>query len=74
MEVVNGGIANTQYVVEKIVGTNYKYWRMCTEAYLQSQDLWELIAGADTEILADTSENAESRGSGRLNVKTLFAL
>ncbi|KAJ0035903.1 hypothetical protein Pint_25392 [Pistacia integerrima] len=48
MEVANGG--NTQYGMEKLVGNNnYKYWRMCMEAYLQGQDLWELV----TEIDAD---------------------
>ncbi|KAL0314881.1 UNVERIFIED_CONTAM: hypothetical protein Sangu_2332500 [Sesamum angustifolium] len=75
MEVVNGGSANTQYGVEKLVGTNYKYWRMCMEAYLQGQDLWELIVGADTEIPADTSENAEPRRKWKIKCgKALFAL
>ncbi|KAH7691722.1 hypothetical protein IHE45_01G017400 [Dioscorea alata] len=41
MEISNGG--NIQNGVEKLVGTNYKYWRMCMEAHLQGQDLWELV-------------------------------
>ncbi|KAL0328315.1 UNVERIFIED_CONTAM: Copia protein [Sesamum calycinum] len=74
-EVVNGGSANTQYGVEKLVGTNYKYWRMCMEAYLQGQDLWELVVGVDTEIPADTSENAGlQKGSGKLVWDTLERL
>ncbi|KAK4404457.1 Retrovirus-related Pol polyprotein from transposon RE1 [Sesamum angolense] len=34
---------------------------MCMEAYLQGQDMWELVASVDAEIPADTTENAESR-------------
>lgn len=26
--------SHTQYGVEMLVGTIYKYWRMCTESYL----------------------------------------
>lgn len=59
MEASNGG--NTQYGIEKLVGTNYKYWRMCMEAYLQGQDIWDLIVGTDSIIPANTPENAESR-------------
>ncbi|XP_050233798.1 uncharacterized protein LOC126682206 [Mercurialis annua] len=58
MEFVNGGSnASTHNGVEKLVGTNYKYWRMCMEAYLQGQDLWELVAGSDAEIPVDTPDN-----------------
>ena len=76
MEVVNGGSsANTQYGVEKLVGTNYKYWRMCMEAYLQGQDLWELIVGVDTEIPDDTLDNTEPRRKWKIKCgKALFAL
>ncbi|KAL0322020.1 UNVERIFIED_CONTAM: hypothetical protein Scaly_2498400 [Sesamum calycinum] len=75
MEVVNGGGANAQYGVEKLVGTNYKYWKMCMETYLQGQDLWELIDGADTEIPADTFEKAEPRRKCKIKCGTaLFAL
>lgn len=30
------------------------------EAYLQGQDLWELVVGADVEIFVDTPNNVES--------------
>ncbi|KAI9085201.1 hypothetical protein K1719_032834 [Acacia pycnantha] len=72
MEVSNGG--NIQNGMEKLVGNNYKYWRMCMEAYLQGQDLWELIAGVDT-IPPDVPENAESRQKRQIKCgKALFAL
>lgn len=76
MELVNGGNgANTQNGVEKLVGTNYQYWRMCMEAYLQGQDLWELVAGSDTEIPADIPENAEPQRKWKIKCgKALFAL
>lgn len=72
MEVSNGG--SIQNGMEKLVGNNYKYWRMCMEAYLQGQDLWELVVGADT-IPRDTPENAESRRKWKIQCgKALFAL
>ncbi|KAL0433336.1 UNVERIFIED_CONTAM: hypothetical protein Slati_2667900 [Sesamum latifolium] len=76
MEMSNmGNNSATQYGVEKLVGTNYNYWRMCMEAYLQGQDLWELVAGADVEIPADTTENAESQRKWKIKCgKALFAL
>ncbi|KAJ0086611.1 hypothetical protein Patl1_07274 [Pistacia atlantica] len=74
MEVANGG--NTQYGMEKLVGNNnYKYWRMCMEAYLQGQNLWELVIGADAGIPTDIPEHAESRRKWKIKCgKTLFAL
>ncbi|KAJ0091361.1 hypothetical protein Patl1_13376 [Pistacia atlantica] len=74
MEVANGG--NTQYGMEKLVGNNnYKYWRMCMEAYLQGQDLWELVTGADAGIPTDILEHAELRRKWKIKCgKTLFAL
>lgn len=54
-------IVQTQFGVEKLMGTNYKHCRMCMEAYLQGQDLWNLIAGAEAKIPVNTSENLESR-------------
>lgn len=76
MELVNGGNnSNTSYGVEKLVGTNYKYWRMCMEAYLQGQDLWDLVIGADAEIPADMAENSEARRKWKIKCgKALFAL
>ncbi|KAK3039236.1 hypothetical protein RJ639_027940 [Escallonia herrerae] len=70
-----GGSGSTQYGVEKLVGTNYKYWRMCMEAYLQGQDLWVLVSGADSEVPDDIPENAEARQKWKIKCgKALFAL
>ncbi|KAL4303890.1 hypothetical protein GQ457_10G000190 [Hibiscus cannabinus] len=76
MELANGGnSSNTQYGVEKLVGTNYKYWRMCMEAFLQGQDLWDLVTGVDAEIPADIQENVEARRKWKIKCgKALFAL
>nr|DAD39222.1 TPA_asm: hypothetical protein HUJ06_013545 [Nelumbo nucifera] len=47
---------------------------MCMEAFLQGQDLWELVSGVD-EIPADTPENAKSRRKWKIKCgKALFAL
>ena len=55
---MNGGIAHMGIAMEKLVGNNYNYWKLC--AYLQGQDLWDLIIkGDDTEILVDTTHDAE---------------
>ena len=44
------------------------------EAYLQGQDLWDLIAGIDAEIPEDTPENAEPRRKWKIKCgKALFA-
>lgn len=72
MKVSNGG--NIQNGVEKLVGINYKYWRMCMEAYLQGQDLWELVVGADV-IPHDVAKNVESRRKWKIKCgKALFDL
>ena len=47
--------------MEKIVVNNYIYWKLCMEAYLQGQDLLDLIEGDDTEIPADTPQNVKLR-------------
>ena len=45
------------------------------EAYLQGQDLWDLIVGTDSIIPANTPENAESRRKCKIKCrKALFAL
>ncbi|KAG8387459.1 hypothetical protein BUALT_Bualt02G0023500 [Buddleja alternifolia] len=71
----NRGVAGCmQYVVEKLEGTNYKYWLLCMEAYLQGQDLWDMTLGLDV-IPADTPENAEARRKWRIKCgKAMFAL
>ncbi|KAK4435148.1 hypothetical protein Salat_0678100 [Sesamum alatum] len=48
---------------------------MCLEAYLQGQDLRELVVSADTIIPTDTTENVESRRKWKITyAKALFAL
>lgn len=49
MEFNNNGSNSSQYGVEKLVGTNYMYWQLCMKAYLQGQDLWDLVYGVDTK-------------------------
>ena len=61
--------------MEKLVGNNYSYWKLCMEAYLQGQDLWDLIEGDDTEIPADTPQNAKLRQQWKIKCgKALFTL
>ncbi|XP_071741056.1 uncharacterized protein [Rutidosis leptorrhynchoides] len=68
----NGGMING---MERLVGNNYKYWKMCMEAYLQGQDLWELVAGSDAIIPVETLEQGESRRKWKIKCgKALFAL
>ena len=40
---MNGGSASMSIAVEKLIGNNYNYWKLCMEGYLQEQDLWDLI-------------------------------
>ncbi|KAL4279785.1 hypothetical protein GQ457_03G014780 [Hibiscus cannabinus] len=77
MELTNGGgNSSTSYGVDKLVGTNYKYWKMCMEAYLQGQeDLCDLIVGPDDEIPSDTPGNSEPHRKWKIKCgKALFAL
>ncbi|KAA8538375.1 hypothetical protein F0562_028079 [Nyssa sinensis] len=61
--------------VDKLVGNNYSYWKLCIEAYLQGQDLWDLISGDDVVIPEDTPQNAELRRKWKIKCgKALFAL
>nr|GMD14281.1 UBN2_3 domain-containing protein [Ipomoea batatas] len=60
--------------INKLVGDNYSYWRQYVEAYLQGQDLWELVSGEEV-IPADTPQNAELRRKWKIKCgKALFAL
>ncbi|CAK9155221.1 unnamed protein product [Ilex paraguariensis] len=71
MNAGNGSSPN----VGKLVGNNYQYWRLCMEAYLQGQDLWDLIASAESVIPDDTPQNGELRRKWRIKCgKALFAL
>ncbi|KAL4347792.1 hypothetical protein GQ457_17G001580 [Hibiscus cannabinus] len=48
---------------------------MCMEAYLQGQDLWDLIVGPDDEIPSDTPGNSEPHRKWKIKCgKALFAL
>lgn len=68
MELGNeGNITHTQYGVEKLVATKYKYWRLCMEACLQGQDLWDLVTNVLTEIL----KMSNHEGNGRSSVERL---
>ncbi|KAL9429406.1 hypothetical protein AB3S75_031254 [Citrus x aurantiifolia] len=61
--------------VEKVVGNDYNYWKLCMEAYLQGHDLWSLISGDETEISADNPQNGELRRKWNIKCgKALFAL
>ncbi|KAJ6832875.1 uncharacterized protein M6B38_342070 [Iris pallida] len=72
---MNGGSGSSQVAVDKLVGNNYSYWKLCMEAYLQGQDLWDLISGAETVIPVDTPQNVESRRKWKIKCgKALFAL
>ncbi|KAA8549541.1 hypothetical protein F0562_001441 [Nyssa sinensis] len=69
---MNGG---SSVSVDKLVGNNYSYWKLCMEAYLQGQDLWDLISGDDVVIPEDTPKNAELRRKWKIKCgKALFAL
>nr|DAD25144.1 TPA_asm: hypothetical protein HUJ06_026608 [Nelumbo nucifera] len=71
---MNGGNSASQMTIEKLVGTNYKYWRLCMEAYLQGQDLWDLASGDDT-LPEDTPQLADARQKWKIKCgKALFAL
>ncbi|XP_023525606.1 uncharacterized protein LOC111789174 isoform X2 [Cucurbita pepo subsp. pepo] len=72
---MNSGSVSMGVAMEKLVGNNYSYWKLCMEAYLQGQDLWDLIEGDDTEILADTPQNAKLRQQWKIKCgKALFTL
>ncbi|KAA8540328.1 hypothetical protein F0562_024753 [Nyssa sinensis] len=69
---MNGG---SSVSIDKLVGNNYSYWKLCMEAYLQGQDLWDLISGDDVVIPEDTPQNAELRRKWKIKCgKALFAL
>ena len=72
---MNSESASMGVAMEKLVGNNYSYLKLCTEAYLQGQDLWDLIEGDDTDIPADTPQNAELRRQWKIKCgKALFTL
>nr|TKV91318.1 hypothetical protein SEVIR_9G088100v2 [Setaria viridis] len=34
--------------IKKLYNHNYGYWKTYMKSYLQGQDLWEVVAGAET--------------------------
>ncbi|KAJ7979511.1 Retrovirus-related Pol polyprotein from transposon TNT 1-94 [Quillaja saponaria] len=75
MDSNNSGSSLTNFGMEKLVGTNYNYWRLCMEAFLQGQDLWDLVDGADLVTPQDILENVESRRKWKIKCgKVLFVL
>ena len=71
---INGGALN-QFGMEKLTNNNYQYWRMCMKAYLQGQNLWDIVDGGDTDLPPDTPENSEARRKWKIKCgKALFAL
>ena len=73
---MNGGSTSSysQVVVEKLVVDNYSYWKLYMEAYLQGQDLWELIFGAETIIPEDTPQMESFVESGGLSAEKPYLL
>lgn len=72
---MNGNNGTAPSAIEKLVSNNYNYWKLCMEAYLQGQDLWELVSGADMVIPEDTPQNVELRRKWNIKSgKALFAL
>ncbi|RZC19360.1 hypothetical protein D0Y65_006260 [Glycine soja] len=64
-----------QFGVEKLVRSNYKYWRLCMEAFLQVQDLWDLMAKNDMKMPPDTPDTMEARRKWKVKYgKMLFVL
>ena len=58
---------------EKLNNYNYDYWKMCIEAYLQGQDLWEIVGGKETT--QPVKEDAEALRKWKIKAgKALFVL
>ena len=68
---MNGGNSLSQPKVEKLVGENYNDWKLCMEAYLQGQDLWDLVFGADAVIPRTLHKMLIFVENGRLNAGKL---
>nr|CAD1834944.1 unnamed protein product [Ananas comosus var. bracteatus] len=54
-------LAGTTSEIKKLNNHNDGYWQTCIESYLQGQDLWEVIGGAETT--PPLKENAEKKRS-----------
>nr|CAD1844160.1 unnamed protein product [Ananas comosus var. bracteatus] len=59
--------------IKKLNNHNYGYWQTCIESYLQGQDLWEAIGGAETT--PPPKENGEVFRKWRIKAgKAMFVL
>nr|CAD1841788.1 unnamed protein product [Ananas comosus var. bracteatus] len=66
-------LAGTTSGIKKLNNHNYGYWQTCIESYLQGQDLWEVIGGAETT--PPPKENAEVFRKWRIKAgKAIFVL
>ncbi|KAK3009164.1 hypothetical protein RJ639_014064 [Escallonia herrerae] len=55
--------------------TNYNDWKSCLESYLQGQDLWDVVNGADTTPPNAASESVEVLRKWKIKAgKSLFVL
>ncbi|KAK3019269.1 hypothetical protein RJ639_004218 [Escallonia herrerae] len=61
----NSNNSSTQFGVEKLSKTNYQYWRLYMKAYLQGQDLWDIVGGENSEIPSEAVKNIDARKSRR---------
>ncbi|KAK3027858.1 hypothetical protein RJ639_041492 [Escallonia herrerae] len=67
--------ANSVGGIEKLTYTNYNDWKSCLESYLQGQDLWDVINGADTTPPNAASESAKVLRKWKIKTgKALFVL
>lgn len=72
---MNNSNSVSQNGVDKLVRNNYSCWKLCMEAYLQGQDLWDLISGAEAVIPENTPQNTELRRKWKIKCgKALFSL
>nr|TKV95143.1 hypothetical protein SEVIR_9G341700v2 [Setaria viridis] len=51
-------LARANSGIKKLNSHNYGYWKTCMESYLQVQDLWEVVVGA--EIMPPPKESGDS--------------
>lgn len=50
--------------IKKLYNHNYGYWKTYMESYLQGQDLWEVVAGAETVPPPKESGDSSSKKEG----------
>ena len=68
------GNGSTQFGVEKLTNSNYKYWRLCMEAFPQGQHIWDLVSSVAL-MAPDVPENAQVRRKWKIKCgKALFVL